>query len=76
VSNKVYTIKFAESHLNLVLGLLGKQAYEQVAPIVNSIGNQIQMQQKAEAESAKTTLPPPPPLQNPPNTLANGHDHP
>jgi hypothetical protein len=62
MSNKVYTIKFAESHLNLVLGLLGKQPYEQVSSIVNSIGNQIQQQPKAEA------------VPYPPSQIANGHD--
>jgi hypothetical protein len=62
MANKIYSIKFDESHLNLVLGLLGKQPYEQVAPIVNSIGNQIQAQQKAEATPY------------PPSQIANGHD--
>jgi hypothetical protein len=67
MANKIYSIKFAESHLNLVLGLLGKQPYEQVAPIVNSIGHQIQQQQQKAVEDQQRTA-------EIEAKLTNGHD--
>jgi hypothetical protein len=50
MSNKVYTLKLAEAHLNAITNALSQHAWKDVAPIMASIGSQVQAQRKEEAE--------------------------
>jgi hypothetical protein len=50
MSNKIYTIKIAEAHLNLITNALSQFAWKEVAAVMASIGSQVQAQRKDEAE--------------------------
>jgi hypothetical protein len=59
-------IKFelSEHHVNIILGLLGNAPYNQVAPVINAIGQQIQAQapgmiqiQQPQPQGAQGSLP-------------------
>jgi hypothetical protein len=50
MSNKIYTIKFAEAHLNAITNALAAHPWKDVAPIMASIGQQVQAQRQDEAD--------------------------
>jgi hypothetical protein len=50
MSNKVYTLKIAEAHLNAITNALAAHPWKDVASIMASIGSQVQAQRKDEAE--------------------------
>jgi hypothetical protein len=50
MSNRIYTLKLAEAHLNAITSALSQFPWKEVAPIMASIGSQVQAQRKDEAE--------------------------
>jgi hypothetical protein len=50
MSNKVYTLKLAEAHLNAITNALSAHPWKDVASIMASIGQQVAAQRKDEAE--------------------------
>lgn len=52
--NRIYTIKFAETHLAQALSALADLPYKNVATIIASIDAQVRAQRAAEIAAAET----------------------
>jgi hypothetical protein len=50
MSNTIYTLKLAEAHLNLITNALSLHPWKDVAPVMASIGTQVQAQRKEAVE--------------------------